>query len=328
MSKTDCPRIAVSIVTWNSAGEIRDCLNSLKDLPQNWEIWVADNASSDETAQIIKKEFPNVTLIANADNLGFAKANNQIIARAATDYVLLLNPDTETTAEELQKSLTILENNPQIGLLGVRLVDEDGNLQISCYHFPTAWLNFVDNLGLYRFFSARWRSEKLLGNFFAHDETRSVDWVMGAFMFVRRAVIEKAGVVPEDYFMFAEDMDWCYLIRQNGYDIGFAPAVSVTHKLNRSAGQLPSIWRVRKTMFSKYLFCYNRFGWLKTRFIQLTDLLGLTIGIWRLAFRKPEPTESKEWKIRRQTVFEALKFDRQQTRRVLEEKHGFTANIS
>ena len=129
-------KAAVSIVTWNSAGEISECLGSLKNLPSNWEIWVVDNQSSDNTVEIIKSDFPDVNLIVNEDNVGFAAANNQVIKQTGTDYVLLLNPDTIAEVGELEKLLEIAEGNSKIGIIGGKLQDETGNVQVICEHFP------------------------------------------------------------------------------------------------------------------------------------------------------------------------------------------------
>lgn len=301
--------VTISIVTWNSAGDIRDCLQPLADLPENCEVWVADNDSSDETVEIIRREFPFVRLIANKENLGFAAANNQIILQADTDYVLLLNPDSEMTAAELAKAVEVIEQNPHIGLLGVQLRNDDGTVQTTCDHFPTPWINFLENIGLYRLFSAKWREEKMAGEYFDHQKARRVDWLKGAFMLARREAVEKAGGVPEDYFMFTEDMDWCHRIAKNGFEVWFSPAAVAVHKKNRSAGQLPSVWRLEKSNLGKYLFCFRNYGALATRFVQITDLIGFTLGIWRLALRQPEPVASIEWKMFRESAWKALRMN-------------------
>jgi GT2 family glycosyltransferase len=314
------PSVSISIVTWNSAEEIRGCLSGLADLPANWEVCVVDNKSSDNTGEIVKNEFPFVRLIANTDNKGFAEANNQAILSSDSDYVLLLNPDTEATAEGLAKALDIIEENPQIGMLGVRLVNDDGSLQTTCFHYPTFWKNFIDTFGLYRLFSKEKNMEMFAGEFFEHTEARKVDWVKGAFMLVRREVIEKAGAVPEDYFMFAEDLDFCWQTAQKGYEIWFSPEVSVKHKSNKSAGQLPSGWRVERTTFSKYLFCLKNFGWLTGRLIQLTDLIGVNYKILRRSLQDAGSLDIKEWKMARKEIFKSLFMSRRRIAAALQER--------
>lgn len=314
------PTAAVSIVTWNSAAEIGDCLRPLEDLPQNWEVWVVDNNSADNTAEIVREEFPFVKLIANADNRGFAEANNQVINQTETDYVLVLNPDTEAEAENLEKSLEIIEQNPQIGLLGVKLRNDDESLQTTCFHFPTLWKNFVDSIGLHRFYSAEKNVEMFAGDLFDHSRAREVDWIKGAFMLARREAIEKAGAIPEDYFLFAEDLDWCWQIKQSGYEIWFSPEVSIKHKSNKSAGQLPSRWRVEKTTLSKYLFCFKNFGWLETRLIQITDFTGLNYKILRGSLKKTQSNDLQEWKASRKEVRKSIFMSRRKIETKLNER--------
>jgi N-acetylglucosaminyl-diphospho-decaprenol L-rhamnosyltransferase len=148
--------------------------------------------------------------------------------------------------------------------------------------------------------------EMFAGDWFAHDVSRKVDWVKGAFMLTRREAIKKAGTVPEDYFMFAEDLDFCWQIAQSGYEIRFSPEVSVIHKSNKSAGQLPSTWRVERTTLSKYLFCLKNFGFLKARFIQFTDLFGVNYKIFRRALKDKNSSDIQEWKMFRKQIFKSL----------------------
>ncbi len=306
------PTVSISIVTWNSAEDIRDCLSLLADLPNNWEVWVIDNNSSDKTVEIVRQEFPFVKLLANTDNKGFAEANNQAINQTNSEYVLLLNPDTQADPEALTKSLKIIEENPHIGMLGIKLCNDDGTLQTTCFHFPTFWKNFIDSIGLQRLYSKERIEEMFAGEYFRHDRMRRVDWVKGAFMLVRREAIGKAGAVPEDYFMFAEDLDFCWQISESGFEIWFSPLVSIKHKSNKSAGQLPSTWRVERTTLSKYLFCLKNFGWVKGRLIQLTDLLGVNYKILRRSLQDSKSLEIKEWKMARREIFKSILMSRKQ----------------
>jgi len=314
------PTIAVSIVTWNSSSEIAECLRSLEKLPANWQVWVVDNNSADNTIDLVRDEFPFVKLVANPDNKGFAEANNQVIDQTATDYVLLLNPDTRSSTEALEKALEIIEADPKIGLLGVRLCNDDGSLQTTCFHFPTVWKNAVDSIGLEKLLSKKRTEELFAGEYFAHDRARRVDWVKGAFMLVRREAIRKAGALPEDYFMFAEDLDFCWQVSRAGFEIWFSPAASIEHKSNKSAGQLPSNWRVERTTLSKYLFCFKNFGALKARLIQLTDLFGINYKILRRSFRESNSKDVQEWKMFRREIFRSLFLSRKQIKAKLKER--------
>lgn len=308
-------KVVISIVTWNSEGEIAECLNSLNGIPEDWEIWVADNNSHDNTVEIVRRDFPNVHLIENKDNLGFAVGNNAIFDRSDSDYLLLLNPDTVSDPIELQKLLDVIESDEKLGIVGGKLHDGNGNVQVICDHFPTISLNFIEQMGAYRFFSNEWNARNLFGTFFDYNKESSVDWILGAFLIVRREAIKVAGNIPEDYFMFAEAMHWCFLMRQHGFEVLYTPKAEIIHKMNRSGRQLPKMWRVEKSLLCKFVFCYSQYGWLHSRLVQLTDLLAYTFGIWRFKFEKPEPDVSKYWRMNREVVWMALKMDQEQTSR-------------
>jgi len=309
--------VAIAIVAWNSAKEIAECLAPLQALPENWEVWVADNDSSDNTVEIIRTQFPKVKIIANEENLGFAEACNQIAAQTASEFVLFLNPDSIADKKNLEKSLDEIVEKAGVGVLGVKLSDENGVLQKSCYKFPTAFNSFVEKLGFYRFLSEAKREEHLLGDFFDHKKSREVDWLYGAFMLTRREAFEKAGGIPEDYFLFAEDLDFCYRIKQAGYKIWFSADAEIVHKGNQSAGQLPSEWRVERTVLSKYAFCFIHFGWFRTRLIQLIDLSGNLTETAIVKARKPDSAFINESKIYRAFIKKALKMNKDEIFRLL-----------
>ena len=303
-------KVSIAIVTWNNAREIAECLAPLASLPESWEVWVADNASADRTVEIIGNDFPRVRVIANVENLGFAKACNQIVANTGGEYVLFLNPDSIASKDALEKALHDIERDEQIGVLGVRLSDETGDLQKSAYRFPNVFNSFIEKLGLYRLLSNDRKREILLGDYFDHQSSREVDWLYGAFMLSRRSAIEKAGGIPEDYFLFAEDLDFCYLVKKAGYKIWFSAECEIIHKGNQSAGQLPSIWRVERTVLSKYAFCFNRFGWFRTRLIQLIDISGNIIETTIIKLRRSGSPFLKEAKIYRAFIKKALKMSK------------------
>jgi len=300
----------IAIVTWNSAREIADCLAPLAALPETWQVWVADNASADDTISIIKEKFPFVKVIANNDNRGFAEACNQIADSTSSDFVLYLNPDSIAAPVELEKALNEIVADPEIGVLGVKIIDAAGNLQKTCYKYPTLFNSFVEKLGVHRFFSANQKREFMLGDFFDHLTSRETDWFYGAFMLSRREAIEKVGGIPEDYFLFAEDLDFCYRVRQAGYKIWFYSDAEIVHKGNQSAGQLPSEWRVERTLLSKYAFCFIHFGWLRTRLIQLIDLSANYIEAAIVSMRRPELLFESGVKIYRKFNKKALKMSR------------------
>lgn len=313
------PTVTIAIVTWNSEKDIADCLQPLQELSPNWGIWIADNNSADSTVELIKEKFPRVNVIANKENLGFAEACNQIAAQSESDYLLFLNPDAVATKENLEKALNEITKQPKIGVLGVKMTFEDGEVQSTCNRFPTVFSSIIDNLGLYRFISASKR-EELLGDFFDYKNSREVEWVYGGFMLSPRKVFEEIGGMPEDYFLFAEDMDYCYQIKQAGYQIWFYADAQIIHKGNRSAGQLPSHWRIERTVLSNYAFCFKNFGWLKTRLIQLIELTGNLIDYLNIKFRTSNTNFLAESTIYRKYILKSLKISRAETFKILHER--------
>lgn len=285
------PTVAIVIVTWNSRGEIRNCLRALGDLPAEWQVWVVDNASTDGTVALVREEFPGVHLVENAENLGFARANNQAIARTDTEYLLLLNPDTEASMAAIEAALRVMATRQKAGIVAVQLRNADGSLQPSCSRFPTPFLAFLQGSGLYLLLPRRWRARFLLERWWDHAETRAVDWVMGAFMLVRRRAIEHVGGVPENYFLYAEDMDWCYRMWRGGYEVWFTETAAIVHHGNRSGGRFPALWRAERTHCGKYAFCRRHYGHAAMRVVQIMDLVGYTLGSWKYRYlsRRDDP---------------------------------------
>lgn len=306
-------KTAIVIVTWNSEKDIRECLDPLMELPENWEIWVSDNDSRDATVDVVRSNYPRVQLVENGDNLGFAKGCNAAIRKTNADYVLLLNPDSIAGPEALLGSVNEIRKDKSIGALGIGVARANGELGESAFPFPSLTVRIVESFGLYRFFSDQWKEDNLQNEFFKHDKVKVVDWLGGAFLLMPKAVLDRIDGVPEDYFMFGEDIDLCYKIREMGLNVVFNPKYTVLHKGNQSTGQLPSTWRIEFTTISQYAFCFKYYGWLKTRLIQLVDLAGLNLSIWRSRGNPEKEAQINEWKLYRDAVKKSLRFDRKGT---------------
>lgn len=224
------PDLSIVIVNYNTRELLRARLNAIP-----WRIIVIDNASTDGTAEMVKKEFPNVDLIKNQRNVGFAKANNQGIKKAKSKYILLLNSDCQASPAVITETLQHLENHPDVGSLTCKLVLSDGSMDPACHRgFPSPWASFTYFLGLEKLFP----SSRLFGQYHQGykpmGEIHDVDCISGAFFFVRREVIEQVGLLDEAFFMYGEDIDWCFRIRQAGWRIQFYPSVSAIHKKHQS----------------------------------------------------------------------------------------------
>lgn len=238
--------ISIIIVSWNVRDLLRRCLqSSLKfEVPSpepqtlNLELIVVDNASSDGTVEMLRNEFPNVRVIANPQNAGFTRANNQALAIAQGRYLFLLNPDTELQPGALQTLYAYAEAHPHVGIIGPKLFYGDGTPQSSRRRFPTLMTAFLESTKLQQWFPRN----RVLTRYYMldtrDDETQQVDWVNGAAMFVRRAVYEQIGGFDEAFFMYSEELDWCYRAKQAGWQIVYLPTARVTHYEGKSSEQV------------------------------------------------------------------------------------------
>jgi GT2 family glycosyltransferase len=234
--------VSVVIVNYNVRDLLRDCLRSLEpNLARlKGEVWVVDNASGDGSVEMIRAEFPWVRLIANADNRGYGAANNQAIRQANARYVLVLNPDTKLPPGAIQDTIAEMDAHPDIGALGPKLILADGTLDKACRRsFPSPEVAFYRLFGLAKLFPnhPRFARYNLLN--VDVDTPIDVDSVVGAFMLVRREVIERVGVFDEAFTMYGEDLDWAYRIKQAGWRVRYHPAVVVLHYKGQSSRQRP-----------------------------------------------------------------------------------------
>lgn len=231
------PELSVVIVNWNTRDILRGCLASvarhLADVPL--EVIVVDNASSDGSAEMVAQEFPQARLVRNLENVGFARANNQAMRVARGAWFLLLNSDTVLSDGSVAALVRTAKAQPGVGLAHCRLVFEGGGLQHTTYRFPTIGLALLEDFGLYKLLPRHRRGEILLGGYWDQDHERDVDWVAGAFMLLPRRVFEQTGGFSEAYFMYGEDMEWCYRIRDAGWRIRYYPQASLTHLDHSSA---------------------------------------------------------------------------------------------
>ena len=224
------PDVSIVIVNWNTVNLLRDCIESIiEQTPEGtYEVIVVDNGSTDGSVEMIKRCFPEVVLIENTANVGFVKGNNQGFARCRGRYVLLLNSDTVILDGAIQKTVQYAETNSQIGVVGCRLQYEDGSFQNSCFRFPGIPGSILNAIGLSQTFpSLNWDR---YGNADHSWETPvPVDCVMGSFLMVERELLEKIGYLDEAFFMYAEETDLCYRVRQQGKKVMYYPGASIIH---------------------------------------------------------------------------------------------------
>lgn len=228
--------VSICIVNWNAKEYLDRCLRSIKDStpPLSCQTIVVDNASTDGSVEMIRQLYPDIHLIENKMNLGFATANNQAIALATGETIFLLNPDTELLPQSLQALIDHLSQNPKCAIVAPKLLNTDGSLQRSVRRFP----NFKTVLYRYTFlkklgiFSQEEAKNKMAD--FSFEEEKSVDQPAGAALLIRRDILEKVGRLDPTFFLFYEEVDLCRRIKGRGHDIVYLPASRVVHHEGKS----------------------------------------------------------------------------------------------
>jgi len=224
--------ISIVIVNYNVRFFLEQALRSVFKATANLsvQVWVVDNASSDDSLEMVKQKFPTVQIIENKENVGFARANNMALRQLNADYVLLLNPDTLLEESSLSKCFHFMENTPKAGALGVRMIDGTGNfLPESKRGIPTPWVAFCKTFGLSALFPTSKQFNTYHLGFLSEFETSEAPVLSGAFMFIRIEALQKAGLLDEDFFMYGEDIDLSVRVLQAGFKNYYFPETTIIH---------------------------------------------------------------------------------------------------
>lgn len=223
--------LSVVIVSWNTCDMIRSCLKSIFEYTPSleFEIIVVDNASADGTVEMLKKDFPQIKIILNDSNVGFARACNQGMRASAGSLILLLNSDTYVRDDVLARMSDYLIARPEISMASCQLRWPGGGIQHSAFRSLSIWRSLFEDLWLYKLVSDSRRDDILLGGYWKSDTEKEVDWLAGAFMMLRREVFTESGGFSEDFFMYGEDSEWCMRIKRAGKRIFYTPIGNVYH---------------------------------------------------------------------------------------------------
>lgn len=233
--------LSIVIVNWNTRDDLGRCLLALRPAAAHLalQVVVVDNASSDGSAALVARRFPEAEVLALRRNLGFAAANNLGLARCTGRYQLLLNPDCLVHAGALEELVADADAHPEAGLLGPRLLNGDGSLQYSCRSFPTPAALLLRNTFFGRILPRNpWVSGYLMSGWH-HDQPRNVDWISGACLMVRADARAQFGDLDDSFFMYCEDMDWCLRAWRAGWQVRYVPGPAVTHLVGRSSDRRP-----------------------------------------------------------------------------------------
>jgi len=255
--------LSIVVVSYNVRELLRACLESVfaQQLGHTFDLWVVDNASADGSAELVRASFPHVQLIANADNRGFAAGNNQAIHASTGRHLLFLNPDTEILSGSLDRMIDYLDKHADTGILGCRLVYPDGSLQHSCFHFPGLAQTFLDLFPLH----PRLLNTRLNGRYprAAYQHEMDIDHCLGACFMLRRATRLE---FDEAYFMYVEEIDLCWRLKDAGWKIHYLPDLTVLHHAGGSARQTPTrsrqmLWHSRRVFTRKHRGPLFRVAW-------------------------------------------------------------------
>jgi len=234
------PTVSIVIVNWNTKDILRGCLGSIFTQRSELacDVIVVDNASTDGSPQMVEEEFPQVILIRNSANRGFAPANNQGIAIAKGRYVLLLNSDTVVLDGAIEKTAAFADAHPEAAVVGCRVLNPDKSLQPTCFMYPSVLNLFLDAMHLSKLFPrSRFFSRERMA-WWKREDVREVEVVTGCFMLVRREAIDRVGPMDEDYFMYGEETDWCWRFHRAGWRLMFTPSGQIIHFGGQSTSQV------------------------------------------------------------------------------------------
>lgn len=271
-------QVDVAVVTWNTAELTVKALRRLLDTDQGADLrlLVRDNASEDGTADAIRSQVPEAQLDDGAENLGFAAGVNTIIARSDAPWVFLLNSDAWPEPDAIGRLVAAAEEHPRAAAVAPRLERPDGSLEHSTHPFPSLRVAAVAAFVPRRY--PRPRAERLmLEGAWMHDRPRRVDWAIGAGLLLRRAALDDVGPLNERFFMYVEDLEWCWRASRKGWEIWFEPSAIVRHVGNASGARRYGDRRTQAYMANTYRFYRSEHGGVAAAAYRAVNLVGASL---------------------------------------------------
>lgn len=284
-------KLSIVIVNYNVCFLLEQCLRSVRAATggMDAEVFVVDNNSSDGSVEYLKPLFPEVIFIANKDNPGFAKANNQAIRQAKGEYILLLNPDTVVGEDSLRTLCFFMDEHPQAGGVGVKMLNGNGAfLPESKRSFPTPWVSFCKLFGLSRLFPRSRTFARYSLPYLNADKQHTIEVLSGAFMLLRHEALDKVGLLDEAFFMYGEDIDLSYRVMKGGYRNYYLPERMLHYKgestKHNDTKYIKAFYEAMLIFYKKY---YPRSGWLMSGLIRLgIALKGVTASLFGVSGNK------------------------------------------
>jgi GT2 family glycosyltransferase len=254
--------VSIVILNYRSRGLVAQCIKTIKMYPskRSVEIIVVDNMSNDSVGDFLAEKYPEVRFIASSRNGGFAAGNNLGIRAATGRYVLIMNPDITVRPGAIDALVDFMDNNPTIGVCGPRLLRPNGQVDESCYRFHRWITPIYRRTPLGRLSGGRRENNRYTMNDFDRQETRDVDWLLGAVLMVQYAALKKVGLFDEKYFLYFEDTDWCRRFWQAGYRVVYFTGATMVHCHERASAQ---VWwmlgLLNRTARSHIKSCFHYF---------------------------------------------------------------------
>jgi GT2 family glycosyltransferase len=289
----EVPDVSIVLVCWNNKDYLDPCLKSLYDgnLMSSYDVIVVDNGSTDGSQDMLRAKYPDVLLIQNSGNVGLGKASNQGIEATAGKYVLLLNNDTIVNGHSLDEMVKFLDNHPEVGAVGGKLLNPDGSFQAGYAKFSNIWEEMFIATGL---------GDRIWPGYPSHHDTDkivAVGWLSSACLLLRRSALDKVGLLDENYFIYGDEADLQYRLNKNGWKVYYLPFATTIHFGGRSMNR----WRRRKMVYrGKLLFFQKHFGLAKTTLLRLMIgvLSFMKLLVWGVAYLIPKWRERAGLEIR------------------------------
>ncbi|MDW2876426.1 MULTISPECIES: glycosyltransferase family 2 protein [Bacillaceae] len=269
--------VSIIIVNYNTKELTVDCIRSIyaAENKYSFEIYLVDNNSSDGSVEAVREKFPEVKVISNKLNAGFSKANNQAIRLASGRYTLLLNSDTIVKNRSIDTMISYMDSHQDVGASGCKVTLPDGKLDKACHRgFPTPSASMYYFLGLDERFPNNPRFNGYHLNHLDFDQIHEIDCLVGAFMIVRREAIKEVGMLDEEYFMYGEDIDWCFRIKNAGWKITYNPEAEIIHYKGASSRKKPIkiVYEFHRAM---YLFHKKNLSFNYSKLVNLIVVTGI-----------------------------------------------------
>lgn len=292
--------LSIIIVNWNVANLLKACLDSILTSPTEpdaLEIIVVDSASTDDSVTMLKRDYPQIKLIEQRENVGFTRGNNIGLETSVGRYILLLNPDTEVLDDALEKMIEYMETHPQVGIIGPQTLNSDHTMQSTKRRFPTFLIGIFESTWL-QALAPKSILDSYYANDISNDAIADVDWVQGSALMARREVYQKIGELDEGYIMYSEEMDWCKRAKAAGWRVVYFGQAQIIHHGGKSSDQTPARKHIHFQQ-SKLRYFRKHHGWAQAQALRL--ILLINYG-WQLAMEALKSLVGHKRQLRQERV--------------------------